>query len=181
MAALVDLRQQEVGMQTHPGLSYYPTLAPTCQIMFPPDSACDRTTVHLSRYIVPQCEMIVSLAEELARSREALASLSNVQSPPPPPSSPIPAPAPPTSVSLTLQTPTVPVVTRRETTEEWSTLVATPAAPILSQHSPPPPPEGELSRKHRLVGPSSHSTIHVVSSGSEDSSDDADDRKRPLL
>src|SRR4051812_937973 len=141
MAALVDLRQQEVGMQTHPGLSYYPTLAPTCQIMFPPDSACDRTTVHLSRYIVPQCEMIVSLAEELARSREALASLSNVQSPPPPPSSPIPAPATPTSVTLTLQTPSVPpdvlVVSRHETTEEWSTLVATPAAQMLSQHPSP--------------------------------------------
>src|SRR4051812_45825091 len=27
--ALVDLRRQEVGMQAHPGLSHYPTLAPS--------------------------------------------------------------------------------------------------------------------------------------------------------
>src|SRR3954464_8555462 len=33
--ALLDLRQQEVGMQTHPGISYYPTLAPTGQVLFP--------------------------------------------------------------------------------------------------------------------------------------------------
>src|ERR1041384_4993624 len=101
MAALVDLRHQEVGMQAHPGLSHYPTMTPTGHVLFPPDSVCDRPNVHLSRYVVAQYELIVSLAEELARSREALASLSNVQSPPPPPSPPVPAPVPPTSVSLT--------------------------------------------------------------------------------
>src|SRR4051812_20925696 len=46
--ALVDLRQQEVGMQTHPGLSHYPTLTSSGQVLFPPDSECDRTSVHLS-------------------------------------------------------------------------------------------------------------------------------------
>ena len=59
---LVDLRQQEVGMQTHPGLSHYPTLAPTGQVLFLPDSEYDRTTVHLSRYMVAQYELIISLA-----------------------------------------------------------------------------------------------------------------------
>src|SRR3954463_12037471 len=73
--ALVDLRQQEVGMQAHRCLSYYPTLAPTGQVLFPPDSECDRMTVHLSRYMVAQYELIISLVEELARSREALASI----------------------------------------------------------------------------------------------------------
>src|SRR3954466_9708928 len=115
MAALVDLRHQEVRMQTHPGLSHYPTMTSTGHVLFPPDSACDRPDVHLSRYVVAQYELIVSLAEELARSREALASLSNVQSPPPPPSPPVPTPVPPTT--LTLKTPyvppDVPVVTQR--------------------------------------------------------------------
>src|SRR3954467_837561 len=98
--------------------------------------------------MVSQYELIISLAEELARSREALASISIAQSPPPPPSTFVPAPAPPTSPSLTPQTPAehpnVPAVTRCKTTEEWSTLVATPAAPMLSQHSPPL--EGEPPR-----------------------------------
>jgi hypothetical protein len=178
MAALVDLRQQEVGMQTHPGLSHYPTMTPTGHVLFPPDSACDRPDVHLSHYVVAQYELIVSLAEELARSREALASLSNIQLPPPPPSPPVPALAAPTN--LTLRTPSVPpdvpVVTRRETTEEWSTLVATPAAPMLSQH-PSPSSEEKPPRKRRFIGSSSRSTIHVISSGSEDSSDDSDDRR----
>src|SRR3954468_8281933 len=82
--ALVDLRQQEVGMQAHPGLSHYPTLTSSGQVLFPPDSECDRTSVHLSRYMVAQYELIISLAEELARSPEALASVSLAQSPPPP-------------------------------------------------------------------------------------------------
>jgi hypothetical protein len=99
--ALVDLRQQEVGMQAHPGLSHYPTLDPSGQVLFPPDSECDRTAVHLSRYMVAQYELIISLAEELARSREALASISIAQSPPPPPSTFVPSPALPTSPSLT--------------------------------------------------------------------------------
>ena len=60
--ALVDLRQQEVGMQTHPGLSHYPTLAPSRKVLFPPDSECDRTAVHLSRYMVAQYELIITLA-----------------------------------------------------------------------------------------------------------------------
>ena len=178
MVALVDLRQQEVGMQTHPGLSHYPTMTSTGHVLFPPDSACDRPDVHLSRYVVAQYELIVSLAEELARSREALASLSNVQSPPPPPSPPAPTPDSPTT--LTLQTPCVlhgiPVATRRETTEEWSTLVATPAAPMLSPR-PSPSSEEKPPRKRRFVGSSSCSTIHVISSGSEGSSDDSDDRR----
>ena len=109
-------------MQAHPGLSHYPTLAPSGQVLFPPDSECDRTAVHLSCYMVAQYELIISLAEELARSREALASISIAQSPPPPPSTFVPVPAPPTSPSLTPQTlaehPNVPAVTRRETTEE---------------------------------------------------------------
>ena len=183
MAALVDLRQQEVGMQSHPGLSHYPTLTPTRQILFPPDSECDRTTVHLSRYMVAQYELIISLAEELARSREALASISISQSPPPPPPTFVSVPAPPTSPSLTPQTPaehpTVSAITRCETTEEWSTLVATPAAPMLGQH-PPPPPEREPPRKRHNVGSSSRSTIHMVSSNSEDSSDDSGNCQCPL-
>ena len=170
-------------MQAHPGLPHYPTLAPSGEVLFPTDLECDRTTIHLSCYIVAQYELIISLAEELARSREALASISIAQSPPPPPSTFAPVPAPPTSPSLTPQTPVehpnVQAVTRRETTEEWSTFVATPAALMLRQHSPPPP-EGEPSRKRRFVGSSSRNTIHVVSSGFEDSSDDADECKRPL-
>ena len=83
------------------------------------------------RYMVAPYELIISLAEELARSREALASISIAQSLPPPPSTFVPVPVPPTSPALTLQTPAkhpnVPAVTRRETTEEWSMLVATPA------------------------------------------------------
>src|SRR3954462_10376452 len=81
LEALIDLRHHEVGMQLHPGLSYYPTLSATGQILFPPDSECDRTTVHLARYMVAQYELVISLGEELARSREALASISNIQSP----------------------------------------------------------------------------------------------------
>src|SRR3954471_11712561 len=104
-------------MQAHPGLSKYPTLTSMGNVRFPPDSACDRPDVHLSRYVVAQYELIISLAEELARSRESPASLSNAQSPPSSASPPVPTPAPPTT--LTLQTPSVPpvvpVVTRRET------------------------------------------------------------------
>src|ERR1043165_9880836 len=92
MAALVDLRHQEVEMQTHPGLSHYPTMTSMGHVLFPPDSACDRPDVHLSRYVVAQYELIVSLAEELACSREALASISIAQSPPPPPSTFVPVP-----------------------------------------------------------------------------------------
>src|SRR3954466_8913519 len=95
VAALVDLRHQEVEMQAHPGLSKYPTLTSMGNVRFPPDSACDRPDVHLSRYVVAQYELIVILAEELARSREALASLSNAQSPPSSPFPPVPTPAPP--------------------------------------------------------------------------------------
>src|ERR1043165_9738954 len=102
IAALVDLRRHEVEMQAHPGLSQYPTLTSMGYVRFPPDSACDRPDVHLSRYVVAQYELIVSLAEELARSREALASLSKAQSPPSSPPPPVLTPAPPT---LTLQTP----------------------------------------------------------------------------
>src|SRR3954464_13685602 len=80
--AVVDLRHQEVGMQLHPGLSHYPTLAPSGQVLFPPDSECDRITAHLARYMVAQYELIISLAQELARSREALASISLAQPPP---------------------------------------------------------------------------------------------------
>src|ERR1041385_2100020 len=150
MAALVDLRQQEVGMQTHPGLSHYPTMTPTGHVLFPPDSACDRPDVHLSRYMVAQYELIVSLAEELARSREALASLSSVQSPPPPPPTYTPVPAPPIPPSPTPQTPVVPVAVRRETPEEWAALTAPPAAPMLRQRTPPPP-EGDPSRQRRRL------------------------------
>src|SRR3954466_16277333 len=139
VAALVDLRHQEVEMQANPGLSKYPTLTSMGNVRFPPDSACDRPDVHLSRYVVAQYELIVSLAEELARSREALASLSKAQSPPSSPSPPIPTPAPPTT--LTLQTPSVPpdvpVVTRGETPEEWSPIVATPSALMLSPRISP--------------------------------------------
>jgi hypothetical protein len=163
------LRHEEVEMQAHPGLSQYPTLTSMGHVRFPPDSACDRPDVHLSRYVVAQYELIVSLAEELARSREALASLSNVQSPPPPPSPPAPTPDSPTT--LTLQTPCVlpgiPVATRRETTEEWSTLVATPAAPMLCPRSSPASEE-KPPRKRRFLGSSSRSTIHEISSDSED-------------
>src|SRR3954468_9797572 len=76
MAALVDLRHQEVEMQAHPGLSQYPTLTSMGNVRFPPDSACDLPDVHLSRYVVTQYKLIVSLVEGLARSREALTSLS---------------------------------------------------------------------------------------------------------
>ena len=176
--ALIDLRQQEVGMQTHPGLSHYPTMTSTGHVLFPPDSACDRPDVHLSRYVVAQYELIVSLAEELAHSREALASLSNVQSPPPPPSPPVLTPVPPTT--LTLQTPyvppDVPVVTRRETTEEWSMLVATSAAPMLSPRTSPPSEE-KPPRKRRFLGSSSRSVVHEISSDSEDRSGGPDDRR----
>src|ERR1043165_2466492 len=96
VAALVDLRYREVEMQAHPGLSLYPTLTSMGHVRFPPDSACDRPDVHLSRYVVAQYELIVSLAEELARSREALVSISIANSPPPPPASPAPAPSPTT-------------------------------------------------------------------------------------
>src|SRR3954468_22382658 len=41
MAALVDLRHQEVEMQAHPYLSQYPTLTSMGHVLFPPDSACD--------------------------------------------------------------------------------------------------------------------------------------------
>src|ERR1041385_7551366 len=78
LEALVDLRHHEVGMQLHPGLYHYPTLSPSGQIHFPPDSECDRTAVHLAR---SEYELVSCLAEELARSREALASISSIQSP----------------------------------------------------------------------------------------------------
>ena len=178
MAALVHLRHQVVRMQTHPGLSHYPTMTPTGHVLFPPDSACDRPDVHLSRFVVAQYELIVSLVEELARSREALASLSNVQSPPSPPSPPAPTPDSPTT--LTLQTPCVlpgiPVATRRETTEEWSTLVATPAAPMLGPRTSPPSEE-KPPRKRRFLGSSSRSVVHEISSDSEDRSGGPDDRR----
>src|SRR3954470_16405124 len=61
MAALVDLRQQEVGQQTPPGLSHYPTMTAAGPVLFPPDSACDRPDVPLSSYVVAQYELIVSL------------------------------------------------------------------------------------------------------------------------
>src|SRR3954471_20812794 len=176
--ALVDLRHQEVGMQLHPGLSHYPTLTPSGQVLFPPDSECDRTSAHLARYMVAQYELIISLAEELARSREALASISLAQSPPPPSPAFVPVTAPPPSPSLALRV-AAPVDTRRETAEEWSELVATPAAPMLSQH-PPPPPEGEPSRQRRRIDSSSLSSIHVVSSGSEDGPDGSATCQCPL-
>jgi hypothetical protein len=178
VAALVDLRQQEVEMQTHPGLSKYPTLTAMGNVRFPPDSACDHPDVHLSRYVIAQYELILSLAEELARSREALASLSNAQSPPPSPLPPVPTPAP--SITLSLQTPSVPpvipVVTRREVPEEWSPITATPAAPMLSPRIAPSFEEGP-PRKRRFIGSSSRSMVHEVSSGSEGDSDDSDNRR----
>ena len=58
-------------------------------------------------------------------------------------------------------------------------LVATPTALMLSPHSPPPP-EGEPPRQRRHVGSSARSTIHVVSSDSEDSFDDSADCQCPL-
>src|ERR1041385_8253420 len=119
LEALLDLHHHEVGMQLHPGLCHYPTLSPSGQILFPPDSECDRTAVHLARYMVAQYEQVISLAEELARSREALASTSSVQSPPPPPPTHTPVPAPPIPPAPTPPTPAVTVAVRRETPEEW--------------------------------------------------------------
>ena len=172
MAALVELRHQEVGMQNHPGPSHYPTLTSSGHIMFPPDSAYDRPEVHLSRYVVAQYELIVSLVEELATSREALVSLSVANSPPPPPSPPTPTPVPPTT--LTLETPPVlpgiPVATRHATTGEWSALVATPAAPMLCAH-PSPASEERPPRKRRFLGSSSRSPLLEVSADSEDPAD----------
>src|SRR3954466_8846444 len=75
LEALVDLRHHEVGMQLHPAPSYYPALSPTGHILFPPDSVCDRKTVHLARYMVAQYELVISVAEELPRSRGAPASI----------------------------------------------------------------------------------------------------------
>ena len=150
-------------------------MTPTGHVLFPPDSACDRPDVHLSRYVVAQYELIVSLVEKLARSWEALASLSNVQSPPPPPSPPSPpAPTPVPPTILTPEAPPVllgiPVATRHATTGEWSTLNATPAAPMLSAH-PSPASEEKPPRKRRFLGSSSRSPLLEVSSDSEDPAD----------
>src|SRR3954469_7623879 len=139
LEALVDLCHHEIGMQLHPGISYYPAPAPTGQILFPPGSGCDRTTVHRARYMVAQYELVISLAEELARTWEALASINNIQSPPPQPPTYTLAPVshvPPAPAPLT---PGAGLAIRRETPEEWAALTATLAAPMLSQHTPPSP------------------------------------------
>ena len=179
LEALVDLRHQEVGMQLLPGLSHYPTLAPSGQILFPPDSECDRTAVHLAHYMVAQYELVISLAEELSRSREALTSISSIQSPPPPPPTYTPVPAPPIPPAPTPPTPAVLIAVRHETPEEWAALTATPAAPMLRQRTPPPP-EGEPSRQRRRLDITTRSTIHITSSDSEDSSDGSADCQCPL-
>src|SRR3954463_826234 len=170
LEALVELRHHEIGMQLHPGLSFYPALSPTGQILFPPDSECDRTTVHLARYMVAQYELVISLAEELARSREALASISSIHSPPPPPPTYTPVPAPPIPPAPTPTTPGAQIAGRRETPEEWAALTATLAAPMLSQHTPPSP-EGEPPRQRRRLDIPTRSMIRVASSDSEDGSD----------
>src|ERR1041385_8956883 len=167
LEALVDLRHHEVGMQLHPGLSHYPTLSPSGQILFPPDSECDRTTVHLASYMVAQYELVISLAEELALSREALTSISSIQSPPPPPPTYTPVPAPPIPPAPTPPTPGARIAVRRKTPEEWAALTATPASPMLRQHTPPSP-QGEPSRQRCRLDPPTRRAIHVASSDSED-------------
>src|SRR4051812_16010159 len=170
LEALVDLCHHEIRMQLHPGLSYYPALSPAGQILFPPDSACDRTTVHLARYMVAKYEQVISLAEELARTRGALASISRIQSPPPSPPTYTPAPAPHVPPAPTPPTPGAGIAIRCETPEEWAALTATLAAPMLRQHTPPSP-EGDPSRQRCRLDIPTRSTIRVASSDSEDGSD----------
>ncbi|KAI5017530.1 hypothetical protein ZWY2020_042418 [Hordeum vulgare] len=137
--ALTNLRYHEVEMQTHPGFFHYPTFSPlTGRVIFAPvDSACDRATAVLSRYVSASYRTIVSLAKELSHLRAVLVIATTV--PPPPQSSVPPSDAPsvpppprfeiPVSCSAPLGTSSG---SSRETHSEWASLPATPAAPMSS-------------------------------------------------
>ena len=166
--ALVDLRYNEVRMHTHPGLFSYPFLHENGRIRFPLiNPACDRPTSHLARYITASYLLNYELARELSRARATLvaARMGN----------PLPVviytSAPPTSVPTTTSQGTVNPLTvnPRSAPAAWSSLVATPAAPMLRSH-PPPAPEGEPSRQRQRT--SLPPEVSTISSGSGSGSGD---------
>ena len=160
--ALVDLRYNEVRMHTHPGLFFYPSLHENGRIRFPLiNPACDRPTSHLARYITASYLLNYALARELSRTRAALAA-ARIRNHLP---AVIYTSAPPTSVPTTTSQGTINplTVSPRSAPAAWSSLVATPAAPMLRSH-PPPAPEGEPSRQHQRT--SHPSEVSAISSGS---------------
>ena len=155
-------------MHTHPGLFYYPSLHENGCIRFPLiNPACDRPTSHLARYITASYLLNYELAWELSRARAALAT-ARIRNPLP---AVIYTSAPPTSVPTTSSQGTVNPLTvnPRSAPAAWSSLVATPAAPMLRSR-PPPAPEGEPSRQRRRV--TLDPEISDISSGSGSGSGD---------
>ena len=165
--ALVDLCYNEVRMHTRPGFYYYPSLHENGRIRFHLiDPACDRPSSHLSRYITTTYLLIYELARELTRARIALAAARNRN---PLPTIGFTPCVPPTSSTLVTTQGTINplVVTPRNAPAAWSSLVATPAAPMLRSH-PAPAPEGESSRQRHRV--SFNPEVSTISRGSESSS-----------
>ena len=155
-------------MHTHPGLFFYPSMHENGCICFPLiNLACDRPTSHLARYITASYLLNYELARELSRSRAALAA-ARIRNPLP---AVIYTSAPPTSVPTTTSQGTVNPLTvnPRSAPAAWSSLVATPAAPMLRSH-PPPAPEGEPSRQRQRT--SLPPEVSTISSGSGSGSGD---------
>jgi hypothetical protein len=170
--ALTDLRYNEIQMQTHPGFYFYPSMFDTGQIRFPYiDPECDRSANHLSRYRTAAYLLIVSLAQELNRTRDALAAARSAFAPPslahtplvPPVTLPPPTPVTPALSQSNSDTSTV---TPHESPAQWAILLATLAAPML-RSDPPPDSEGEPSRQRSRVSFAPEVSISIISSDSE--------------
>jgi hypothetical protein len=120
--------------------------------------------------------MITSLAEELTHAREALAAIAAAQSPLPPAfllvyTPPVPPSLAPETPSSSFGPPGFSSGSRRETSVEWASLLATPAAPML-RHRASSTSEGEPSRQRHRVSFVPEDVVHIISSDSEVESDD---------
>jgi hypothetical protein len=92
--------------------------------------------------------------------------------PPVPPEYPSPVPSPPMFSTPSSSGPSgLSSGSRRETSPEWASLLATPAPPMLRQRARSPV-EGETS--HQLRHVSFDPATHIISSDSDSGSDDDD-------
>ena len=169
---LIELRYNEIQMQTHPRFYYYPSLHDDGRVRFPIiDPAAKSPASHLSRYIIASYILIHELARELTRARTALVAARSSFIPPsigftpiiPPASSSPATPVIPSSSSGTS------TVTPHSAPAEWASLLAAPATLMLQPH-PAPAPVGEHSRQRRCVTFNPEVSVNVVSSGSKSGS-----------
>jgi len=148
--ALVDLHYNEVRMHTHLGLFFYPSMHENGRIRFRViNPTCDGPTSHLSRYMIASNLLNYELARELACTRTALAAART--------RNPLPTviyTTPVSSVSISPVTPQGTVnplmVAPRSAPATWSSLTATPAAPMLSSHRAPALEGEPSSQRHRI-------------------------------